>query len=315
LDLKIKRNGAYINPLTYLQGIAGGGGGTGGNYAGKYASIIRSAAARFGVSPALVAGIIKQESKFNPNARSPVGATGLMQLMPATARAMGVRNPRDPQQNIMGGTKYISQMLRMFGGNTKLGLAAYNAGPGNVKKYGGVPPFKETQNYVRIVMANARAFGAQFGGARKYKNGTGIGGHPQDGPAVLGDGGKNEPFMLPNGQLGLSPNVSTLFPDLPKGTMVWSSLKEFFKQYNPFPKKENKGDGDTNNGPSGDNSPSINEFNDTPSISSSQKSLVYSPTITIQVTGKDDAQDIESRVKQILEEHYKKVNELMFDND
>jgi murein DD-endopeptidase MepM/ murein hydrolase activator NlpD/phage-related protein len=134
LDLKIKRNGSYINPLTYLQGKAGGGGSvSGGNYVGKYASIIRSAAARFGVSPALVAGIIKQESKFNPNARSPVGATGLMQLMPATSRSMGVKNPRDPQQNIMGGTKYISQMLRMFGGNTKLGLAAYNAGPGNVK--------------------------------------------------------------------------------------------------------------------------------------------------------------------------------------
>ncbi|WP_372780315.1 transglycosylase SLT domain-containing protein [Priestia aryabhattai] len=165
LDLKIKRNGSYINPLTYLQGKAVGGGSvSGGNYVGKYASIIRSAAARFGVSPALVAGIIKQESKFNPNARSPVGATGLMQLMPATSRSMGVKNPRDPQQNIMGGTKYISQMLRMFGGNTKLGLAAYNAGPGNVKKYGGVPPFKETQNYVRIVMANARAFGAQFKG-------------------------------------------------------------------------------------------------------------------------------------------------------
>ncbi|WP_285845564.1 transglycosylase SLT domain-containing protein [Priestia megaterium] len=165
LDLKIKRNGSYINPLTYLQGKAGGGGSvSGGNYVGKYASIIRSAAARFGVSPALVAGIIKQESKFNPNARSPVGATGLMQLMPATSRSMGVKNPRDPQQNIMGGTKYISQMLRMFGGNTRLGLAAYNAGPGNVKKYGGVPPFKETQNYVRIVMANARAFGAQFKG-------------------------------------------------------------------------------------------------------------------------------------------------------
>lgn len=143
-----------------------------------------------------------------------------------------------------------------------------------------------------------------------YKNGTGIGGH-SGGSAILGDGGKNEPFMLPNGQLGLSPNVATLFPDLPKGTMVWSSLKEFFKQYNPFPKKEDKGNGDTNNGPSGDNSPSLNEFNDTPSISSSQKSLVYSPTITIQVSGNQDVQEVEKKFQQMLDEHYKKMQELL----
>ncbi|STZ08544.1 Soluble lytic murein transglycosylase precursor [Moraxella caprae] len=129
-----------------------------------YDHLIRAAAARHGVDPALVKAIIHTESAFNPNARSPVGAMGLMQLMPGTARDMGVSNAWDPVQNIEGGVKYLAWLQRQFR-NRDYVVAAYNAGLGNVRKHGGIPPFRETQNYVRSV--NSRY-------ASLYRHDTGI---------------------------------------------------------------------------------------------------------------------------------------------
>ncbi len=117
----------------------------------SFDNIIRQAAQTHGVSEGLIKAVMHTESGFNSNARSPVGAQGLMQLMPATARRFNVSNSFDPQQNIYGGAKYLSWLMKRFNGNTNLALAAYNAGEGNVDKYGGVPPFRETQDYVRRV--------------------------------------------------------------------------------------------------------------------------------------------------------------------
>ncbi|MBI4412583.1 MAG: lytic transglycosylase domain-containing protein [Deltaproteobacteria bacterium] len=123
-----------------------------------YSPMIEKAAHKYNVDPNLVAGLIKQESGYNPNAVSKAGAMGLMQLMPGTARSMGVRDPMNAEQNIDGGTKYLRQMLDKFGGDVKLALAAYNAGPGAVQKYGNkIPPYKETQHYVKAVTANAES--------------------------------------------------------------------------------------------------------------------------------------------------------------
>ncbi|HEY3265994.1 MAG TPA: lytic transglycosylase domain-containing protein [Armatimonadota bacterium] len=116
-----------------------------------YEPMIADASARHGVDPAILRSVIKAESGFNPKAVSSAGAQGLMQLMPATARALGVADSFDPAQNIDGGARYLRHLLDKFGGNTSLAVAAYNAGPGSVEKYGGVPPFAETREYVQRV--------------------------------------------------------------------------------------------------------------------------------------------------------------------
>jgi hypothetical protein len=133
-------------------------------------SIIRQAAQTHGVSEGLIKAVMHTESGFNSNARSPVGAQGLMQLMPATARRFNVSNSFDPQQNIFGGAKYLSWLMKRFNGNTTLALAAYNAGEGNVDKYGGIPPFRETQDYVKRV--TSRLNNLYAGGLNLSTNGN-----------------------------------------------------------------------------------------------------------------------------------------------
>lgn len=130
---------SYNNKTTLLERIS------------RYESIVQDTARKYNLSPQLLKSVIAVESAGNHRAVSPAGAKGLMQLIDSTARYVGVRNVFDPVENIEGGAKYLREMLNTFDGNLELALAAYNAGPGNVLKYNGVPPFKETRNYIAKV--------------------------------------------------------------------------------------------------------------------------------------------------------------------
>ncbi len=117
----------------------------------RYEALIQEAAKKHNLNPELIRAVMRAESAFNPNAVSRVGAKGLMQIMPGLAKDLGVTDPFDPRQNVMAGARYLRQLLDAHRGNIALTLASYNAGPANVRRYKGIPPFKETRNYVKKI--------------------------------------------------------------------------------------------------------------------------------------------------------------------
>jgi soluble lytic murein transglycosylase-like protein len=163
-----------------------------------YRALASQIAAEEGIDPNLFLRLVNQESRFRPDAVSPKGAMGLAQLMPGTARDLGV-DPSDPEQNLRGGARYLRQQLDAFGDPT-LALAAYNAGPGNVRKYGGIPPFQETQNYVRTILGGSAPAASTQGGQQMAARASRRSRHPaqrpdrsrRDSPAVLPAGNLRE---------------------------------------------------------------------------------------------------------------------------
>jgi len=160
---KIGANPRPLSPRTMLASIAGAGPEPNVDVSinsfdavearHAYDDLIDEAAATYKIDPRMIKAVMQAESAFNAMAVSPVGAVGLMQLMPDVATELGVTDPMDPRQNIMAGSKYLKQLLDSHNGNVRLALASYNAGPGNVAKYRAIPPFKETRNYVKKVTA------------------------------------------------------------------------------------------------------------------------------------------------------------------
>ena len=180
--------------------------GTGGGQSSQYDALIDAAAQRHGVDPALLRALIRQESGFNANARSSAGAVGLTQLMPATAAALGVKDPTDPAQSIEGGATYLRQQLDRFGGDVSKALAAYNAGPGAVEKYNGVPPYPETQSYVQRILA----YRQEYQGATTSASATGAT------PSAASAGLTASPLLT--AALGVAePSTTTTAPAAPTG--------------------------------------------------------------------------------------------------
>ena len=137
---------------TSTQAAATGASGDRLSESGSFADLIQKASTKYGVNRSLVNAVIKAKSNYREGAVSSAGAMGLMQLMPGTARGLGVSDPFDPEQNVDGGVRLLKNLLDRYDGNTELALAAYNAGPGAVDRYGGIPPYQETQVYVQRIM-------------------------------------------------------------------------------------------------------------------------------------------------------------------
>ena len=166
----------------------------------SYDSYILASAQRHGVDPGLMKAMMHTESAFNPNARSPVGAQGLMQLMPATARRFKVSNPWSPADNIEGSAKYIAWLMRRFNNNVEFAVAGYNAGEGNVDKYNGIPPFKETRNYVKSVMSRYHSL---------YKNDAGLSGNSMNANNNSNTANTNNSGGIQNVSYGTSSNSNS----------------------------------------------------------------------------------------------------------